>query len=234
MFVGNTKPEGNLGLLVIKKEPPMDTNSIRSMYHYADPFARNLKPEAVLWRKKNYSRVIKQLTNLAVIKSIVKASNSQLVTAFGALQLTVIRKNDEIIHYGLAGTHKVTDNGVGFIVDGFQNIVELENMKYHGIGTGGTAEATADSALVTELTTQYSTDNTRATGTTIEGATANVYRTVGTNTVDASVALVEHGVFDQAATGGGVLLDRTVFTVINLDNLDSLQSTYDITFTAGG
>ena len=138
------------------------------------------------------------------------------------------------LHYGLASVRVVTDVGVNFIVDAFQNLTELENMKFHGIGQGSNAEAAGDVALDAELTTQYNPDNTRATGSTTEGASANIYRTVGTNTVDAAVGIEEHGIFDQADTTGGVLLDRSVFAVINLGNGDSLQSTYDLTINSGG
>lgn len=140
----------------------------------------------------------------------------------------------ESFFLGLASFRVVTTAGVNFIVDAFQNSVELENLKYHGIGTGSTAEAAGDTALVTELTTEY-TGNVRATGSTTEGASANIYRTVGTNTMDETpgAALREHGIFDQAATGGGTLLDRTVYAAITLSSGDSLQSTYDHTQTAG-
>lgn len=134
---------------------------------------------------------------------------------------------------GLASLRVVTNAGVDFIVDAFQNIVELEIMKFHGIGTGSTAENVTDTDLETELTTQYVPDNTRATGSTIEGASSNVYRTVAVNTVDASAAIVEHGILSVATVGSGVLLDRTVFSVVNLANGDSLQTTYDLTITAG-
>lgn len=149
------------------------------------------------------------------------------------LAMAVFRAGGWIDDRGIVSRHVVTNAGVGFIVDAFQNLVELENMKFHGIGTGAVAEAVGDTALGTELTTQYNPDNTRATGSTIENG-ANVYRTVGTNTVDAAAAITEHGILSQAATGGGVLLDRSVFSVINLANGDSLQSTYDLTLTAGG
>lgn len=134
---------------------------------------------------------------------------------------------------GIVGRKLVTDTGVGYIVDAFQNSVELENMKYHGLGTGSTAEDQTDSALGTELTTEY-TGNVRATGTTTEGATANIYRTVATNTLDGTpgAALREHGVF--SASSSGVLLDRTVYAAITLSSGDSLQSTYDLTLSAGG
>jgi hypothetical protein len=56
----------------------------------------------------------------------------------------------------------------------------------------------------------------------------------GTLTADAPLAAVEHGLFTTSGTGSGTLLDRSVFTVINLAAGDSLQATYAITFTAGG
>ena len=127
----------------------------------------------------------------------------------------------------------VTDTGVAFLVDAWQNILEMEIMKYHGIGTGTNSEASSDTALQTELTTQYSPDNTRATGSTTEGASGNIYRTVGTITVDASCTITEHGVLSQAATGGGVLFDRSVFAAVGLAASDSLQIPYELTIPAG-
>lgn len=138
-----------------------------------------------------------------------------------------------VIDHGIVSRRVVTTAGVGFIVDAFQNLKELENMKFHGVGIGTTAEASADTALVTESTTALNPDSTRATGTLTEGASANIFRTVGTVTFDASAAITEHGIFDQAATGGGILLDRSVFSAINVANLDSIQFTYELTFTAG-
>lgn len=139
-----------------------------------------------------------------------------------------------IENYGVLSRQVVTTAGVGFLVDAFQNTKELENLKYHGYGTGGTAEASGDTALVTELTTQYASDNTRPTGTTTEGASANIYRSVGTLDPDSAVAITEHGLFDQAATGGGTLWDRSLFSVINVAaSGDTLETTYDCTFAAG-
>jgi hypothetical protein len=135
---------------------------------------------------------------------------------------------------GVVSRKVVTTAGVNFIVDAFQNLAELENFKFHALGTGTNAEAVGDTALQTELTTQYSPDNTRATGTTVEGASANIYRTVGTNTLDGSAAVTEHGILSQAATGGGTLLDRSVFGALNLVSGDSVSSTFELTCSAGG
>lgn len=136
--------------------------------------------------------------------------------------------------YGVVSRKVVTTAGVGYIIDAFQNIVELENMKYHGLGTSSAAEGVGNTGLTTELTTEYSPDSTRATGTTIEGASANIYRTVATNTLDAAAVVEEHGVFSQAATGGGVLLDRSLTGTKSLGSGEGLQGTYDYTLNAGG
>lgn len=185
-----------------------------------------LSREVALWRLKNLPNLMRGLWRVVV------ADVMGIATHYGQVSLVKIAANGRVVDYGLASLRVVTDTGVGFIVDGFQNLVELENMKYHGLGTGSTAEAASQTALVTELTTQYNPDSTRATGTTTENG-ASTYRTVGTNTVDAAAAVTEHGIFSQAATGGGVMLDRSVFSAINLANGDSLQTTYDLVFTSG-
>jgi len=180
------------------------------------------------WRLRNFPYLCHSLWRILIARFF------GIPHFYGSLSLVVIRANGRILDYGLASFRVVTDNGVAFIVDAFQNTKELENLKFHGIGTTGTGETAANTALAAELSTVYNPDNTRATGSTTEGASANIYRTVGTNTVDGSAAIVEHGIFDQAATGGGTLLDRTAgFSTVNLASGDSLQSTYDLTFASG-
>ncbi len=153
----------------------------------------------------------------------------------GQLFLTKFDRDGNALDLGLVSCRVVTNAGVAYIVDAFQGLTTLPNMKYHGVGTGTTAEAATQTALVTELTTQYSTSNTRPTGTTGEqSGQSNTYETTATITVSAAVAITEHGILSQAATGGGVLLDRSVFAAVNLASSESLQATYDLTFTAGG
>lgn len=159
---------------------------------------------------------------------------SRIVVLESGLSLVVIRANGRREDLGVVSQRVITTAGVGFLVDAWQNIVELESQKFHGLGTGVAAEVVGDTALGTELTTQYNPNNTRATGTTIEGASANIFRTVATNTVDATAAVTEHGIFDTATAAAGVLWDRSVFSVINLASGDGIQSTYDMTATSGG
>ena len=147
----------------------------------------------------------------------------------------VFWKNGKVEDLGLLGTKSITDAGVGFFVDAWQNSVEMEIMKYHGLGTGTTAEATsgAGSTLVTELTTEY-TGDVRATGTTTE-ASALVFQSVATNTLDGTpgAALREHAIV-STASGAHVTWDRTLFAAITLSSGDGLQTTYNMTGSAGG
>lgn len=156
-----------------------------------------------------------------------------------SLKATHIRWDDKLgiyvrDNYGVVSRKVITTAGVGFLVDAWQNSLELEIMKYHGVGTGTNAEASGDTALQTESTTALNPDSTRATGSLTEGATANIFRTVGTVTFDASAAITEHGILSQAATGGGTLWDRSVFSAVNVASGDSIQFTYDMTASAGG
>lgn len=192
---------------------------------------RSLPENVNEWRKSNKARIHQAYR---MIKARDHGVRKGVAVFQSALFLRVIKGDGTILPLGLASCRLVTTAGVNFLVDAFQGTVEPEILRFHGIGTGTNAEATGDTALQTELTTQYNPDNTRATGSLTEGASANIFRTVGTNTVDASVAITEHGILSQAATGGGTLWDRSVFSAVNLVSGDSLESTYDLTIAAGG
>lgn len=189
--------------------------------------------EIFKWRVRNFFayRIFEYPLEMALIvcwllRLVVRGLNMPM---HGRLFLKVIKANGEVWDYGHIGCHLVTTVGKGFITDAWQNSVELENMKYHGIGTGTTAAAAGDTALETETTTSLNPNDTRATGSLTEGASANIFRTVGTNAVDNTVACTEWGLLSQAATGGGVLFDRQVFSAVNLASGDSIQTTYDLT-----
>jgi hypothetical protein len=225
-----TAPVGDLGLRIIRApgNPPPSvpahplTN--REVMRYGLPQPGQAE-EVQAWKTRNLRHLARGWWRQAA------AERLGLAYLRGALSLQIIKAHGEVIDLGLVSLRVVTTVGCGFIVDAFQNLVELENMKYHGLGTGSTAEAAGDTALVTELTTEY-TGDVRATGTTTE-ASATVYRTVATNTLDGTpgAALREHGIFSASTVG--VLLDRTVFAAITLSSGDGLQSTYDLTLTAG-
>lgn len=128
---------------------------------------------------------------------------------------------------GIVSTKQVTDVFVNFVVDNLQTeTAEFGDCKYHDSGTGVTAENQTDTGLVTKVETG------RSTGTQTEGASANIYRSVGTISYTATRAITEHGLFTQSAAG--TLVDRSVFSAINVNNGDSIQFTYELTLPAGG
>lgn len=196
--------------------------------------------------RSNLGRLIKNVLPFVPAEYAQELLDSVLSVGIieSALSVKVLRARDsrwwagsDIEDYGIVSRRVVTDAFVAAVVDALDVGVgfTLTNFRYHGIGTGSTAEAASQTALTTELTTEY-TGNVRATGTATQPS-ANIYTSTGTNTLDSGTpALREHAVFTQAATGGGTMLDRSLFSAINLDGTvgDGLQSAYSITFTSGG
>lgn len=244
---GVAAPSGALGLRVIRKPPAPE---IIARDRWVPPGIAALKP-----RESGVGAYVRAVVTQYLpphVKAELLAKLSRVWVMESALAVRIYRGARRrfswrdwayvwdvsgarlVADLGVVSEHVVTDAGVEAIVDAFQNTVELETFKFHGLGTDNTAENQTDTALGVELTTQLNPDNTRATGSTTEGATANVFRTVGTNTFDASVALVEHGIFTSATVGAGTLLDRSVFAVNNLGDGESMQTTYDLTVAAGG
>uniref|UniRef100_A0A6M3IVS9 Putative tail fiber protein n=1 Tax=viral metagenome TaxID=1070528 RepID=A0A6M3IVS9_9ZZZZ len=121
----------------------------------------------------------------------------------------------------------VTDAFVNYVVDNLQaELAAFGDFKFHEMGLGVVAEAAGDTALGT------TTGIARATGTQIEGATANIYKSVGTITADTTEAITEHGLFNIATAG--TMMDRTVFAAINVVSGNQIEFTFQITFSSGG
>lgn len=188
--------------------------------------------EVNVWRLKNLPRLTWQI--LKVLAAIAVGRLFGVATFYGRVSHKVSR-DGRVLEYGIASYRVVTDTGVAFIVDALHAAATIANLKYHGFGTGTTNESAAQTALVTELTTEYATDNTRPTGSQGEGASANIYQTVATLDPDSAVAITEHAIFDQASNAGGTMLDRSKFSAINLAaSGDTLATTYELTLTSGG
>lgn len=233
--MNSVKSEGNIGVsrIPLLKRPAIRTLS--DAIRYGSPQVSDANIARRDWQRANRKNFERSLHDQRAFESGDRASLGNRLGVIGHLWLAKVGQGGGVADLGLASCRVVTTAGVNFIVDAFQNLVELEDMKYHGIGTGTTAEAVGQTALITELSTQYSTSNTRPAGSTGEqSGNANVYETTATITVSASVAATEHGIFSRAATGGGVLLDRSVFAAVNLASGESLQATYSLTFPSGG
>lgn len=201
------------------------------------PFRRSAEAEALrLWTPKtDLGRTIR-----AALRHLPRELADELIERVSSiavfesqLSLALIGPDGRMSDYGVVSRKVITDAGVAWLASAFDNTVEAEAMKYHGFGTGTTNEAASQTTLVTELTTEYASDNNRPTGT--NNHSSNAFTSVATLSPDASVAITEHGLFNQAANSGGTMFDRSKFAAVNLvGSADSLQATYTGTFTSGG
>lgn len=144
---------------------------------------------------------------------------------WGFLSARVIRASGEVVNLGVVSTKLITTAFRNYMVDSLQNssTYPMDAFSYHGCGTGTTAEANTQTALVTEV-------GSRVDGTQTEGASANIYRSVATITPGGSYAITEHGIF--SASTSGTMMDRSVFSAINVGASDSIEFTYEATFNA--
>ena len=154
------------------------------------------------------------------------------VAAFGGMAVTsrlsakLFKADGSVTNLGVLGYRSVTTAFVTFVVDQLQTETSVfGDFKFHDSGVGTTAEN------ITDTTMETTDGESRATGTQTESA-ANAYRSVGTISYTTTKAITEHGLFNDATTG--TLMDRTVFSAVNVVNGDSIQFTYTLTISAGG
>ena len=156
------------------------------------------------------------------------SKNFHTVTFQPRLYARLIRANGDVIDYGQIGIGRlVTTAFVEYQVD--EMVAETSawgDFKFHDSGIGTTAAAITDTDIET-------TDGeTRATGSQLEGATGEIYKSVGTISYTTTKAITEH-ILANIATAG-ICLDRHVFSAINVENGDSIQFTYELTIDDGG
>lgn len=176
---------------------------------------RRLRYQLVNWlvhRRRGWRQELMALANLGVQ---------------ARLSATVYRADGTIESYGILSRRVITTAGVNALVDAAQGLGPLfSNFKWHDSGTSNAAESSANTTLGAPA------GPARVSGTQGEGASANIYKTVGTITYGGSATIVEHGLFD--ASTSGVLLDRSVFSGIPVALNDAIQFTYELTIAAGG
>ena len=120
----------------------------------------------------------------------------------------------------------VTDVFVQDVIDSLVAAAYINDFKYHDSGTGTTAEAADQTALVT------ATGVARVAGSQAEGASANIYKTIATITYDGAYDVTEHAVFD--ASTSGIMFDRSVFGIVTVANGEKIEFTYEFTLSSGG
>jgi hypothetical protein len=173
------------------------------------------------WKLRNLPNVLRGWWRWQVARLL------KIPTMYGQLWLRLRRADGSIVDYGLVSTRVVTTAFVNFVVDQLQTETSVfGDFKYHDSGVGTTAAAVGDTDIET-------TDGeSRATGTQAEGASANVYKSVGTISYTSTLAITEHGLFNDPSAG--TLMDRHVFSAVNVENGNAIEFTYQLTVTAGG
>ena len=156
----------------------------------------------------------------------VKPSGTVVLT--GRLYAIHIAPDGRRTDYGLVSDRKVTDAFAGYLVDCLKSSTAgFATFKYHDCGTGVGAEDAGDVALGTPY------GGARAVGSQVEGATANIYKSVGTVSFTGAATITEHGLFN--ASSSGVLMDRSLLSpTIAVINGSEIEFTYELTVTAGG
>ena len=69
-------------------------------------------------------------------------------------------------------------------------------------------------------------------GTQTQGGSSNIYKSVCTITATGTHAITEHGFFNTSAPG--IMMDRTLFAVVNVTIGEKIEFTFTITFASGG
>lgn len=192
-------------------------------------------PLIKFWRLK---RIAKKVRNGIIPKGIQESEIWEslrvtrprgIVELFGALYAQVFNPDGSLREdKGLVSLKEVSAVFAKQLVDalcssGASDILPM--YIYHKQGAGSAAETDTDTDLGTKQTGATS-------GTSTHGTSSQIYQTVGTITAGSAYGCREHGIF--SASTGGVLLDRSVVTNIDLNADDVVTWTYNLTINAGG
>lgn len=120
----------------------------------------------------------------------------------------------------------VTNAGLAGIASRINGDGSEAVFNYIAIGTGTTAAAAGDTTLGTEITTGGGARAAATVSRTTTTATNDTARFVKTFTFTASFAVTEAGVLNAASSG--TLLNRQVFSAVNVVSSDTLQVTVDL------
>lgn len=189
-----------------------------------------------LFESRRLRRIAKQVRNGQVPQGVDKE------TIFKALKLTKPRGAAEFFGFLWAkvqnadGSVRLDDRLVSVkevtavfakrLVDAMTTSGDvINNFQYHKMGAGSTAETDTETALVTQQTGATC-------GVQTHGASSQIFSCVGTITAGSAYGCREHGIFN--ASTGGILLDRSVVTAIDLNANDIVTWTYNLTVNAGG
>lgn len=203
---------------------PVKILSLAEVLKYGFP-SSHWSPEIRAWKRHNLPNLWRGLWR------IVAARLLHVPHFYGQLCFVAIDPNAERIDYGLVSLRLITNVGATAVVTAFVSGGALNTFKFHGLGVGAALEAVTDTQLGNELSAYYAPVNTRATGTQVAMSTT-VFQTIANVTLNVSTSVTEHGLFNQAATGGGTLLDRSLTSSTPVLGGGALQCDYRLTVSS--
>lgn len=128
--------------------------------------------------------------------------------------------------FTMKGANLVTNAGKAGVASRINGAGSEAAFTYIAIGTGTTAAVVGDTTLETEITTGGGARASATASRTTTDVTNDTSRLVLTFNFTSSFAVTEAGALNAASSG--VLLNRQVFSAVNVVNGDSLQVTIDI------
>ena len=146
---------------------------------------------------------------------------SEKIRATGQVSFVLTDENGNVKQQD--SKNLVVNPGLAFIVSRMIGTTAAV-MSHMAVGTGTTAAAAAQTALVTESARVALTSSTQVT-TTVANDSVQYVATFGPGV--ATAAITEAGLFN--ANAAGTMLARTVFPVINKGALDTLTLTWKVT-----
>ena len=123
--------------------------------------------------------------------------------------------NDEVVQ---EVPNLVVTAGKGYVASRMKDTTQAA-MSHMAIGTGTTAVAVANTALVSEV------DRNSLTSTTVSGSTITFVATFGAG--EGTGAITEAALLN--ASSSGTMLCRTVYAVVNKGSQDSMTVTWSVT-----
>jgi len=123
--------------------------------------------------------------------------------------------NDEVVQ---EVPNLVVTAGKGYVASRMKDTTQAA-MSHMAIGTGTTAVAVANTALVSEV------DRNALTSTAVSGSTITFIATFGAG--EGTGAITEAALLN--ANSGGTMLCRTVYAVVNKGSQDSMTVTWSVT-----
>ena len=182
------------------------------------------------WRLKHYTsrRFIGGWISSKIAKYIPRLTKGNVTTMSGRLKATkYIFKDGIYVNYGTLSYDKVTNDFAAYLVDALSvaGATDISEFFYHAAGTDNTAESSGDTALGSEIL--------RSTGS-LEETSAQVFKSVATLTFPSSNSVEEHGLLNADTSGPSILMDRSVYTAIDLNSSDQVEYTYELSIESGG